>query len=207
MRVQRLSLAIVAFVAVLLVTFIPGAARVADAQPAGPSNAPVCPGPANPGSARCHAIVRTNGRGSTATNTTPTGLSPAQIKAAYSFSTSSTAGAGTTIAIVDAYDDPAAESDLNVFSAYYGLPACTTANGCFKKVNQSGGAKYPRANAGWALEISLDIQWAHAIAPGAKILLVEASSNSFTNLLKAVDYAKANADYVSMSWGASEFSG
>jgi subtilase family serine protease len=140
-------------------------------------------------------------------SSSPTGLSPATILGVYGFSTSSTAGAGTTIAIVDAYDDPTAESDLNHFSAQYGLPACTTANGCFQKVNQTGGTRYPRANAGWALEISLDVQWAHAIAPGAKILLVEASSNSFANLLTAEDYAKAHAQYVSNSWGGSEFSG
>jgi subtilase family serine protease len=139
--------------------------------------------------------------------TSPTGLSPATIKSAYGFSTSLTAGAGKTIAIVDAYDDPTAESDLNVFSAQFGLPDCTTTNGCFQKVNQTGGTAYPRKDAGWALEISLDVQWAHAIAPGAKILLVEASSNSFTNLLAAEDYAKANAQYVSNSWGAGEFSG
>lgn len=145
--------------------------------------------------------------GNPAASSGPTGLSPATIKSAYSFSTSATAGAGKTIAIVDAYDDPTAEKDLNVFSAQYGLPPCTTNNGCFKKVNQTGGAKYPRADAGWALEISLDVQWAHAIAPGAKILLVEASSNSFSNLLAAEDYAAAHADYVSNSWGASEFSG
>jgi subtilase family serine protease len=139
-------------------------------------------------------------------SSSPTGLSPARIKSAYGFPTSSTAGAGKTIAIVDAYDDPSAESDLGVFSSQYGLPACTTANGCFKKVNQTGGASYPRKDAGWALEISLDVQWAHAIAPGAKILLVEASSNSFANLLAAEDYAKTHAQYVSNSWGASEFS-
>src|SRR5206468_8784210 len=104
-------------------------------------------------------------------------------------------------------DDPTAESDLNGFSSQYGLPACTTASGCFRKVNQTGGASYPQKNAGWALEISLDVQWAHAIAPGAKILLVEADSNSFANLLAAEDYAKANAQYVSNSWGGSEFSG
>jgi subtilase family serine protease len=137
----------------------------------------------------------------------PTGLSPAQIAAAYGFSASLTAGTGKTIAIVDAYDDPAAESDLNTFSSQYGLPACTTANGCFQKVNQTGGTKYPRKDGGWALEISLDVQWAHAIAPGAKILLVEASSNSFTNLLAAEDYAKTHAQYVSNSWGGSESSG
>lgn len=137
----------------------------------------------------------------------PTGLSPDTIKAAYGFSTSPTAGSGTTIAIVDAYDDPNAESDLGVFSKQFGLPACTTANGCFTKVNQTGGTKYPRTDGGWALEISLDIQWAHAVAPGAKILLVEANSSSFTNLLAAEDYASAHASYVSNSWGASEFSG
>lgn len=140
-------------------------------------------------------------------SSSPTGLSPATIKGVYNFSTSSTAGSGKTIAIVDAFDDPTAESDLGVFSSTFGLPACTTANGCFKKVNQTGGSMYPRKNAGWALEISLDIQWAHAIAPGAHILLVEATSNSFTNLLAAEDYAKAHAQYVSNSWGASEFSG
>ncbi|HLO35726.1 MAG TPA: S53 family peptidase [Candidatus Deferrimicrobium sp.] len=140
-------------------------------------------------------------------SSSPTGLSPATIKSVYGFTTSNTAGAGKTIAIVDAYDDPNAEADLNVFSSQYGLPACTTANGCFKKVNQTGGTRAPRSNSGWALEISLDIQWAHAIAPGAKILLVEASSNSFTNLLAAEDYAKTHAQYVSNSWGGSEFSG
>jgi len=140
-------------------------------------------------------------------STSPTGLSPATIKSVYNYSTSSTAGAGKTIAIVDAYNDPTAESDLAVFSSQYGLPACTTANGCFSKVNQTGGTSYPRTDSGWALEISLDIQWAHAIAPGAKILLVEASSNSFTNLLAAEDYAKTHAQYVSNSWGGSESSG
>ena len=140
-------------------------------------------------------------------SSSPTGLAPATIKGVYGFSTSSTAGSGRTIAIVDAYDDPTAESDLGVFSSQYGLPACTTANGCFKKVNQTGGTRYPKSNAGWALEISLDIQWAHAIAPGAKILLVEATSNSFTNLMAAEDYASAHATYVSNSWGGAEFSG
>lgn len=169
--------------------------------PGGVQGQPVCPGPAAPGTARCHAWVKPHA------NSAPTGLSPANIKLIYNFPADLTIGQGQTIAIVDAYDDPTAESDLGVFSSQYGLPACTTANGCFKKVDQKGGTKYPRSNAGWALEISLDVQWAHAIAPGAKILLVEASSNSFTNLLAAEDYAKAHAQYVSNSWGGSEFSG
>lgn len=168
--------------------------------------AAVCPS-ASFGAARCHAFVVSDGQGNPLASTSPTGLSPATIKGAYNFTVSPTAGAGTTIAIVDAYDDPSAETDLAVFSGQYGLPACTTANGCFQKVDQNGRTKYPRTNTGWALEISLDVQWAHAIAPGAKILLVEASSNSLTNLFAAEDYAKAHAQYVSNSWGASEFSG
>src|SRR5437867_5255083 len=170
------------------------------------SAARVCPG--SPiGTASCHALVVTDGVGNPNATTSPTGLSPATIKSAYNYSTSATAGSGKTIAIVDAYDDPTAESDLAVFNQQFGLPECTTANGCFTKVNQTGGTSYPRKDAGWALEISLDIQWAHAIAPGANILLVEASSNSFANLLAAEDYAKAHAQYVSNSWGGSEFSG
>jgi len=168
--------------------------------------AAVCPSAAF-GSARCHILVTVDAHGNPDASNSPTGLSPATIKSVYGFTTSSTAGAGKTIAIVDAYDDPSAESDLNVFSQQYGLPACTAANGCFSKVDQNGGPSYPRADAGWSLEISLDVQWAHAIAPGAKILLVEAASNSFANLLAAEDYAKAHAQYVSNSWGASEFSG
>ena len=143
----------------------------------------------------------------TVTNTSPTGLSPSTIKSVYSFPTSSTAGTGTTIAIVDAYNDPNIESDLAAFSTQFGLPSCTTANGCFTKVNQTGGTNYPRTDAGWALEIALDVEWAHAVAPGAKILLVEAKSSSFTNLMAAEDYASTHAQYVSNSWGGSEFSG
>ena len=168
---------------------------------AGRGNQAVCPGPARAGDARCGAWVRPFA------SSGPTGLSPAKIQSVYNFPTSLTAGSGKTVAIVDAYNDPTAESDLGVFDAQYGLPACTTANGCFKKVNQTGGTRYPFTNSGWALEISLDVQWAHAIAPGAKILLVEASSSSFANLLTAENYAKTHAQYVSNSWGGSEFSG
>ena len=198
----RLFLIPVAVMALLTVNLTPAVG----APPPGVPNQPVCPGPANPGSTRCHARVVTHG-GQPFAAATPAGLSPATVKAAYGFPTSEKAGAGKTIAIVDAYDAPNAEADLAVFSKQFGLPECTTANGCFQKVNQTGGTKYPRADAGWALEIALDVQWAHAIAPGAKILLVEATTNSFANLMAAEDYAKAHAQYVSNSWGASEFSG
>jgi outer membrane protein assembly factor BamB len=166
----------------------------------------VCPAPPAR-AAHCHALVVTDAHGNPAAAPAPTGLSPAQIQSVYNFPTSNTAGSGKTIAIVDAYDDPTAESDLGVFSSQFGLPACTSANGCFSKVDQNGGTNYPVTNGGWALEISLDVQWAHAIAPGAKILLVEAATNNFSDLLAAEDYARFHAQYVSNSWGASEFDG
>jgi subtilase family serine protease len=91
-----------------------------------------------------------------------------------------------------------------VFSSTFGLPSCTSANGCFKKIYATAN---PRTDAGWALEIALDVEWAHAIAPRARILLVEAKSSSFTDLLKAVDVAVKNgASVVSMSFGGNEFS-
>ena len=126
------------------------------------------------------------------------GLSPTQIRTAYNLP--STGGSGT-IAIVDAFDDPTALNDLNVFSSQFGLPAAN-----FEKHMMSSGIP---VDGGWALEISLDVQWAHAVAPNAKILLVEATSNSGTNLLAAVDYARGRSDVVavSMSWGGTEFFG
>jgi subtilase family serine protease len=164
----------------------------------------VCPGPPS-GYASCRALVVTDAQGRPLASTGPTGLSPAIIDSVYGFPTNG--GSGQTIAIVDAYDDPSAASDLATFSNQFSLPSCTTANLCFTKVNQNGGTGLPSANSGWALEISLDIEWAHAVAPYAKILLVEASSASFTNLLTAETYASSQAHYVSNSWGASEFSG
>jgi subtilase family serine protease len=137
--------------------------------------------------------------------TSPTGLTPAQVKKAYDFPTSDEAGAGETVAVVVAFDHPTIEADLNVFSKKFGLPACTTKNGCFKKVDHKGGKAYPPANKNWSMETALDVQWVHAIAPGAKILLVEAKSDRLRDVLNAHDYATANARYVSNSWGLDEF--
>src|SRR5437773_554083 len=141
----------------------------------------------------------------------PTGLSPAQIGHAYGFDLlscygTSSCGNGQTIAIVDPYDDPNIESDLATFSAQYGLPPCTTANGCFTKATPQG---LPSANANWALEESLDVEWVHAMAPGAKIILVEAQDSLLSSLLSAVDYAASqpNVNQVSMSWVTNEFPG
>src|SRR5262245_35151846 len=164
----------------------------------------VCPGPVFD-TGRCHAEVVTDARGNPQATSGPTGYGPAQFQGAYALP-SAVAGAGQTIAIVDAYDDPSAEADLATYSSAYGLPACTTANGCFRKVDQTGGRRYPRADQGWALEISLDVQVARAVCPNCKLLLVEAKSNSFSNLIAAEDYATAHASVVSNSWGGSEFS-
>jgi subtilase family serine protease len=107
---------------------------------------------------------------------------------------------------VDAYDDPNAEADLGAFNAQYNLPACTSSNGCFRKVYSKGSK--PAANANWAVEVALDVEWAHAVAPKATILLVEAPSNSLSDLVAAVDVAvRDGASVVSMSWTAGEFSG
>ncbi|HEY0704782.1 MAG TPA: S53 family peptidase [Candidatus Acidoferrales bacterium] len=133
-------------------------------------------------------------------------FTPSQIRHAYGFDKVANQGVGQTIGIVDAYDDVNAEADLSVFSKRFGLPACTAANGCFLKTYQT--SKKPAANANWAVEVSLDIQWAHAIAPQAKIVLVEASSNNLSDLLASVDVAvKHGASAVSMSWTSGEISG
>ncbi|HEX7164930.1 MAG TPA: S53 family peptidase [Trebonia sp.] len=144
----------------------------------------------------------------------PTGLPPSAVQSVYNLSglsPSSGAGAGQIIAIVDAYHDPNALADLNKFDAQYGYPALSTctsltqAGACFEQAYPGGAA--PRVNTGWVLEESLDIEWAHAEAPGAKIVLVEAASNSNANLYGAVSYANSiGATEVSMSWGGSEFS-
>lgn len=111
------------------------------------------------------------------------------------------------MAIVDAYDDPNAEADLSVYRSAFGLAPCTTANGCFRKVDQSGGTSYPRANGGWAQEISLDLDMVSAICPNCHILLVEATTNSLADLGTAVnEAAKLGANAISNSYGGSESS-
>ncbi len=134
------------------------------------------------------------------------GYAPADLRSAYDLPSAS-AGSGQTVAIVDAYDDPDAESDLSRYRSHYGISACTTASGCFKKVNQSGGTSYPSANAGWAVEISLDLDMVSAACPNCHILLVEASTNSYTNLFTAEDEAVTlGASEISNSWAGEEFS-
>lgn len=135
--------------------------------------------------------------------TGPAGYAPADIRKAYRFSNLTGDGTGQTVAVVDAYYDRSASADLQTFSTKFNLPMVS-----LTQVTQNGNSNFNRikSNSGWGLETSLDIQWVHAIAPGAKILLVEANSASYTDLLTAVDYAKTHASVVSMSWGSGEFS-
>ncbi len=137
----------------------------------------------------------------------PSGFDPLSLQSAYALP-SSTAGSGQTVGIVDAYDDPTAESDLAVYRSQFGLPACTTSNGCFSKVNETGGTTMPASNSGWAQEISLDLDMASAICPKCHILLVEANDNSYGNLGTSVNTAVTlGATTVSNSYGGGEFSG
>ncbi|MGW7003187.1 S53 family peptidase [Streptomyces sp. NPDC054933] len=138
-------------------------------------------------------------------NATPSGYGPSDLLSAYKLP--SGGGTGQTVAIVDAYNDPNAESDLATYRSQYGLPACTTANGCFKKVDENGGTSYPRNSTGWAGEISLDLDMVSAIAPNAHIILVEAKTANMTDLGTSVNTAvKLGAKSVSNSYGGAESS-
>jgi subtilase family serine protease len=186
-----------------LIALVPAAAGAVPTKP----QRPVCPGPASSGAAICHAHVVTDHAGKPLSSTSPTGYGPAKFHGAYGLP--NTSPVAQTIAIVDAYDDPTVASDLNYYSAHYGLPQCNTSNPCFKKVNQSGVAgSYPAKNAGWALEIALDVETAHQICQNCKILLVEATTNSFSNLAAAVNTAaRLGATQISNSYGGGEWSG
>ena len=147
----------------------------------------------------------------TTTTTTPgtcttahRGYTPCDLKAAYKLP-GSPAGSGQTVAIVDAYDAPNVEADLGVYRSAYGLGTCTTANGCFRKINQNGGSAPPAADGGWAQEISLDVDMVSATCPNCHILLVEATSASVGDLATAVRQAAAQgANAISNSYGISE---
>ena len=134
---------------------------------------------------------------------------PAWLQQAYDLTyLSQTQGGTATVGIVDAYDNPTAESDLAIYRARYGLPACTTANGCLKKLNQNGATSpMPSANSGWAQEIALDLDAVSALCPNCKIVLVEANTSYSNDLAAAIAAAvNAGAEYISNSYGAGEYS-
>lgn len=162
---------------------------------------------AGPTQARCFALVQPDGGQHPASAQDVPGYGPQDLQAAYQLPIER--GQGQTIAIVDAFDDPAAEADLAVYRNTFGLPPCTTANGCFKKVNQRGvEGEYPPPNSSWILEISADLQMVSAACPRCNILLVEGDSNSVTNLAAAVDTAaQLGAKAISNSYGTTEYNG
>ena len=168
-------------------------------------HARVCSSAAQAGTAQCHAHIVLNASGQPlATAATPSGYGAADLRTAYGVTGTGTAS--TIVAIVDAFGYPNAESDLAVYRSQFGLPACTTANGCFKKVNQNGvQGSYPATNAGWSQETALDLDMASAMCPNCSLLLVEATSNSFLNLALSVNRAAAmGAHVISNSYGGSE---
>jgi subtilase family serine protease len=163
-------------------------------------------GPAARGDARCHVQIVLGSDGAARVTGAPAGYGPADLQSAYKLSSSG--GAGMTVAVVDAFDYPNAESDLAVYRSTFGLPPCTTANGCFKKVNQAGvQGSYPRADSGWATEEALDVDMVSAICPSCKIVLVEANSASQADLGASVNTAvRLGANAVSNSYGGGESS-
>jgi subtilase family serine protease len=135
------------------------------------------------------------------------GYGPSDLRSAYNIS--ATGNSSTIVAVVDAFGYDNAEPDLQVYRNNFGLPVCTTDNGCFKKLNQKGQqGPYPAQNIGWAQESALDVDMASAMCPNCQIWLVEANTNSFKNLSKAVDKAaQLGAHVISNSYGGGDSRG
>jgi subtilase family serine protease len=189
------------------------AAGTANAEPVGIDSvlAPVkhkfvCATPTVADTARCHAHIVVDDFGAPVSHATPSGYGPSSLRSAYNIT--SNGSSNITVAIVDAYGYSNAENDLAVYRSQYGLPACTTLNGCFKKVNQNGvQGSYPSNNAGWSQETALDMDMVSAMCPNCKILLVQANSASYADLATAEDTAAAlGAHVISNSYGGAESS-
>ncbi|HEX3651433.1 MAG TPA: S53 family peptidase [Rhizomicrobium sp.] len=163
-------------------------------------------GPSVGFAAYCHAKVVTDSAGHILAGQHPplSGYSPSSLRSAYKIT--GNGSASTIIAIVDAYGYTNAEKDLGVYRQQYGLQACTTSNGCFKKLNQNGQqGSYPAQNTGWAQESALDLDMASAMCPGCKIYLIEANTSSYSNLATAENTAaNQGAHAISNSYGGGE---
>ncbi|MBO0802736.1 MAG: hypothetical protein J2P25_06630 [Nocardiopsaceae bacterium] len=173
-----------------------------------------CSAPSAPRMMQCMALINTTVAQRSADaigpNATPTGYGPSDFQKAYGLSSaSSSGGSGETVYLVDVYDYPTAQADLNTYRSQYGLPAC--GSGCFTKVSQTGSTtSLPRAagSSGWDVEEALDMDMVSAICPNCHITLVEANSASNNNLYTAENEAvKLGAKFISNSWGGSEYSG
>jgi subtilase family serine protease len=156
-----------------------------------------------PGTRRCHAKARVLDAGNRLQEQAPSGLGPADLRSAYNLPP--LGGRGKTVAVVDAFDNPNAESELATYREQFSLAPCTTANGCFRKVAQDGSSNFPPPDPGWAGEISLDVQMVSAACPDCRILLVEANSASEADLDAAVNEAASlGAAAISNSYGGTE---
>ncbi|HEX4788811.1 MAG TPA: ricin-type beta-trefoil lectin domain protein [Actinospica sp.] len=168
-----------------------------------------CAQPLHPGGPVCYALIRTDiapvQADALSPDATPSGYGPSDLRSAYNLASASAAdGSGATVAVMEAADDPNLESDLGTYRSQYGLPACTTANGCFSKVNGSGQqGNYPPGDTGWGGEASLDVEMVSAICPNCHILVVESQ-----DLEGAQNVAVSlGAKFISNSWGTGDGSG
>ena len=169
-----------------------------------------------PNEATCYALVRTDVDGGALSPThdlaqnaaaTPSGFGPSQLRSAYNLTSLSTSkGSGQTVALVEVGDYATAEADLAVYRNEYGIPACTTANGCFKKVGQTGTSTLPAPYPGWAQETALDMDMVSAICPNCHILIVEADKAGTDADLNAAENTAASlgATEISNSYGGPE---
>jgi hypothetical protein len=218
-RFGRSRLGLLAAIAVSASCWTTPAATLAAGPTPGSGSGPAaftaaCP-QAQPGHARCFALVENlaPGQASAAVSGSASPqlangkyLEPADLQNAYGLTTAAaTQGTGLTVAVVDAYHLANAEAAIAAYRSFYGLPACTTASGCFRQVDEHGGTNYPATNAGWNQEELLDLDMVSAICPHCNILLVEATTTSISDLGTAVNTAVAlGADAVSNSYGAIE---
>ncbi|MEP7022899.1 MAG: ricin-type beta-trefoil lectin domain protein [Actinomycetota bacterium] len=196
-------------------TGVPASARFVSPPPVVPRSSGLrqaCATPTRPGQMACDALIPAAARPDGASNQPPSNAyGPADLQDAYALTAASaTQGHGQTIAIVAAFNDPHAASDLAVYRSHYHLPPCTTAKKCLRVVNQAGGTRLPDPDptGGWELEEALDLDVVSAICPNCRILLIEASSDSIASLARAEKYAVTHARIVSNSWGSgAEFTG
>jgi Ricin-type beta-trefoil lectin domain len=193
---------------------VPAAAQAAPVSPAGQSShvttTPAgCATPLHPGAPVCYSVLRTDihamRASALAPDATPSGYGPSDLQRAYNLASAAASnGGGATVAVAELADDPNLESDLATYRSQYGLSACTTANGCFRKVNQSGQqGNYPPGDTGWGTEASLDVDMVSAICPNCHIVVVEAG-----DLAAAQNTAVSlGAHFISNSWGTGDGSG
>jgi subtilase family serine protease len=211
MRVRPLVLLAAALVVAVSVLLPDGAATAKPLTPVAGVQAirGACALPVSLGRSHCNLWLLADANAHPLAAAAPSGYGPADLQSAYALAAAAASNGGNqTVAIVDAFDDKTAEADLGVYRSTYGLPPCTTANGCFKKVNQNGvQGSYPTNDQGWGLEISLDLDMVSAGCPKCHILLVEATSNANTSLYTAEDTAaRLGATVISNSYGGSESS-